>query len=83
MGLDQLRRGDDGITLIVTILTSDRLFPWEVQIQEEKPNPASGPETIDRFLQIARGYESTVIPLQYTQPEITSPTSLVWSHDGS
>ncbi len=83
MGLDHLRIVDEWITLIVTALTSDRLFPWEVQIQDVKPNPASGPETIDRFLQIARGYESTVIPLQYTQPEITSPTSLVWSHHGS
>lgn len=63
MVLDHLRIVDEGITLIVTTLTSERLFPQEVRIQDVKPNLASGPETIDRFLQTARGYESTVISL--------------------
>lgn len=63
MVLDHLRIVDEGITLIVTTLTGNRLFPQEVRIQDVKPNPASGHETIDRFLKTADGYESTVISL--------------------
>lgn len=50
--LDHVQIVDEGITLIVTTLTSDRLFPQEVRIQDVKPNLASGP-----------GYESSVIKL--------------------
>ncbi|MFO0700026.1 MAG: hypothetical protein U0236_12420 [Nitrospira sp.] len=63
MVLDHVRIVDEGITLIVTTLTTDRLFPQEVRIQDVKPNPTSGAETIARLLSIVHNYESTVTRL--------------------
>ncbi|MDH4303190.1 MAG: hypothetical protein OEV53_03910 [Nitrospira sp.] len=61
--LDHVRIIDEGIILIVTTLTSDRLFPLEIRIQDVKPNLTSGPETIARLLSIVHNYESTVTRL--------------------
>jgi hypothetical protein len=63
MVLDHLRIVDEGITQIVHTLTDNRLFGQEVRIQDVKPSPQSGPETIGRFLKAVDGYESTVIRL--------------------
>jgi hypothetical protein len=63
MVLDHLRIVDEGITQIVQTLTDDRLFGQEVRIQDVKPSPQSGPDTIDRFLTAVDGYESTVTRL--------------------
>jgi len=60
MVLDHLRIVDEGIAQIVETLTEDRLFGQEVRIQDVKPSPRSGSETIDRFLNAVEGYESTV-----------------------
>ena len=63
MVLDHLRIVDEGMTQIVHTLTDDRLFAQEVRIQDVKPSPQSGPDTIDRFLKAVSGYESTVTRL--------------------
>ncbi len=63
MVLDHLRIVDEGITQIVETLTDDRLFGQEVRIQDVKPSPQSGSETIERFRKAVDGYESTVIRL--------------------
>ena len=63
MVLDHLRIVDEGMTQIVQTLTDDRLFGQEVRIQDVKPSPQSGPETIGRFLNAVDGYESTVTRL--------------------
>jgi hypothetical protein len=60
MVLDHLRIVDEGIAQIVETLTEDRLFGQEVRIQDVKPSPRSGSETIDRFLNEVEGYESIV-----------------------
>ncbi len=63
MVLDHLRIVDEGMTQIVHTLTDDRLFAQEVRIQDVKPSPQSGSDTIDRFLKAVSGYESTVTRL--------------------
>ena len=63
MVLDHLRIVDEGITQIIETLTDNRLFGQEVLIQDVKPSPQSGPDTIDRFLKAVGSYESTVIRL--------------------
>ncbi|MBH0203434.1 MAG: hypothetical protein HP496_14335 [Nitrospira sp.] len=63
MVLDHLRIVDEGITQILEALTDNRLFGQEVRIQDVKPNPRSGPDTINRFLKAVGGYESTVTRL--------------------
>jgi hypothetical protein len=63
MVLDHLRIVDEGITQIVQTLTDNRLFGQEVRIQDVKPSPQSGPETIDRFHKAVDGYRATVARL--------------------
>ena len=63
MVLDHLRIVDEGMTQIIQALTDDRLFGQEVRIQDAKPSPQSGPETIGRFLNAVDGYESIVTRL--------------------
>lgn len=63
MVLDHLRIVDEWRTQIVHILTDDRLFGQEVRIQDVKPSPQSGPQTIGRFLKAVDGCESTVTRL--------------------
>jgi hypothetical protein len=63
MVLDHVRIVDEGITLIVRTLTSGHPFPQEIRIQDVKPNPASGPETIARLFSTVDTYESTITRL--------------------
>jgi hypothetical protein len=63
MVLDHLRIVNEGIASIVEVLTRDRLFTHEIRIQDVKPSPASGPETIDRFVASVANYEAVVVRL--------------------
>jgi hypothetical protein len=63
MVLDHLRIVDEGISQIVETMTDDRLFGQEVRIQDVKPSPQSGPETIGRFLKAVDVYGSTIARL--------------------
>ena len=63
MVLDHLRIVDEGMTQIIETLTDDRLFGQEVRIQDVKPSPQSGSETVDRLLNAVDRYESTVTRL--------------------
>ncbi|MGZ9149833.1 MAG: hypothetical protein ACXW4C_03160 [Nitrospira sp.] len=83
MVLDHLRIVDEGMTQIVHTLTDDRLFGQEVRIQDVKPSPQSGPETIGRFLKAVDEHESTVTRLGTTRWPSAPSASLVRSHDGS
>ncbi len=73
MVLDHLRIVDEGMTQIVHTLTDDRLFGQEVRIQDVKPSPQSGPETIGRFLKAVDGYESTVTRLRTLGGRVRHP----------
>jgi hypothetical protein len=73
MVLDHLRIVDEGMTQIVQTLTDDRLFQQEVRIQDVKPSPQSGPETIDRFLKAVDGYTSTVTRLVTLGRQVRHP----------
>lgn len=56
MVFDHLRIIDEGLTHIVHALSRDRVVKQEVRIQDVKPSPQSGPETIDRFVKAVDGY---------------------------
>ena len=60
MVLDHLRIVDEGITQIVEDLSHDRPFAQEVRIQDVKPRPDSGPDTVDRFINAVAAYEATI-----------------------
>jgi hypothetical protein len=60
MVLDHLRIVNEGIAQIVEDLSNDRPFAQEVRIQDVKPRPDSGPETVDRYIQSISGYETTI-----------------------
>ena len=63
MVLDHLRIVNEGIASIVEALTQDRPFAQEVRIQDVKPSPASGPNTINRFVASVATYEAVVVRL--------------------
>jgi hypothetical protein len=63
MVLDHLRIVNEGITLIIDDLAHDRPFAQEVRIQDVKPRPDSGPDTIERFIQAVAAYEAAVARL--------------------
>jgi hypothetical protein len=63
MVLDHLRIVNEGIASIVEALTQDRPLVQEVRIQDVKPSPASGPETIDRFVAAVAHYEAAAVRL--------------------
>jgi hypothetical protein len=63
MVLDHLRIVNEGIASIIEALTQDRPFTQEVRIQDVKPSPTSGPETIDRFVASVANYEAAVTRL--------------------
>lgn len=63
MVLDHLRIVNEGIAQIVESLTQDRAFAQEVRIQDVKPSPQSGPETVERFIKSVATYESVVTRL--------------------
>lgn len=84
MVLDHLRIVDEGITEIVKTLTDDRLFRQEVRIQDVKPHPESGPDTIDQFLKAVNNYESTVVRLGPLGHQVRHPHpwfGLMTAHD--
>ena len=60
MVLDHVRIVDEGITQIITTLTNERRFQQEIRIQDVKPRPESGPETIDQFCRAVANYGSTI-----------------------
>jgi hypothetical protein len=60
MALDHLRIVNEGIASIVEALTQDRPFAQEVRIQDVKPSPKSGPDTIHRFVTSVANYEAAV-----------------------
>ena len=60
MVLDHLRIVNDAIGHIVDTLSNNQTLVQEVRIQEVKPDPASGPDVIQRFSQSAAAYESLV-----------------------
>lgn len=60
MVLDHLRIVDEGITQIVEDLSHDRPFAQEVRIQDVKPHPDSGPDTVGRFINAVAAYEATI-----------------------
>jgi hypothetical protein len=63
MVLDHLRIVNEGITLIIDDLTHDRPVGQEVRIQDVKPSPKSGPDTIERFVTSVENYEAAVTRL--------------------
>ncbi len=63
MVLNHLRIVNEGIAQIVESLTKDRAFAQEVRIQDVKPSPDSGPETVERFIRAVSSYESVVTRL--------------------
>lgn len=63
MALDHLRIVNEGIASIIEALSQDRGFSQEVRIQDVKPSPASGPNTIDRFVASVANYEAVVARL--------------------
>jgi DinB superfamily len=63
MVLDHLRIVNEGIASIIEALTQDRPFAEEVRIQDVKPSPTSGPETIERFVASVENYEAAVTRL--------------------
>ncbi|MBH0199462.1 MAG: hypothetical protein HP497_08595 [Nitrospira sp.] len=63
MVLDHLRIVNEGIAQIIDDLTHDRPFAQEVRIQDVKPSPDSGPDTIDRFIQAVTAYEAVLARL--------------------
>jgi hypothetical protein len=58
--IDHLRIVDQGVTKIVEALGNDRLFDWEVRIQDVKPSADAGPGVIDQFVKSLAAYEATV-----------------------
>jgi hypothetical protein len=73
MVLDHLRIVDEGMAQIIETLTDNRLFEQEVRIQDVKPSPQSGPDTIDRFLKAVDGYGSTVTRLGHLGHQVRHP----------
>jgi hypothetical protein len=63
MVLDHLRIVNEGIAQIIHTLTDDRLFGQEIRIQDVKPSPQSGPDTVERFIKSVATYESTITRL--------------------
>ena len=60
MVLDHLRIVNDAIAHIVDVLSNNQTLTQEVRIQDVKPNPMSGPEVIQEFIQSVASYESRV-----------------------
>lgn len=63
MVLDHLRVVNEGIASIIEALSQDRGFSREVRIQDVKPNPKSGLDTIGRFVTSVANYEAAVARL--------------------
>jgi hypothetical protein len=60
MVLDHLRIVDEGIATMVEALTSGEALSHVVRIQDVKPRPDAGPETIERFKTAVHQYEATI-----------------------
>ncbi len=60
MVLDHLRIVDEGFAKTVDALTKGETLMREARIQDVKPSPDAGPETIERFNTAVQVYEVTV-----------------------
>ena len=60
MVLDHLRIVNQGIAKIVEALTKNQAVAQEVRIQDVKPNPGSGPDVIQGFIQSVAAYEALI-----------------------
>ena len=60
MVLDHLRIVDEGFAKTVEALTKGETLTHEVRVQDVKPSPDAGPETIECFNTAVQEYEATI-----------------------